>query len=424
MKNTLAKVIHMFATIAIVAMLTGLVALIQPSTMQAQAATTSASVPYFSVEPFLYQATSVSQTFTVSIVAHNIDPASNAVGFEFNLGYDPTLLSVVAVNNGTFLNGPAAPPNGGVLYYGPNYGSNRIGPNYGSNYVNFAGFILPDDSGVWHPPLLNGTGTVATVTFRVIYKPSDGSGASCELQLYDTKLGDSGAKAITHKDISGFYAIGPFLAAEPSLYQATSVSQTFTVSIVAHNIDPANNVVGFEFTLGYDPTLLSVVAVNNGTFLNGPAAPPNGGVLYYGPNYGSNYVNFAGFILPDDSGVWHPPLLNGTGTVATVTFQVISTPPKGQVASSDLTLYDVEIADTSARALSRSGISGSVDISVPTGDLNGDHVVNILDAVILANAFGSSPGAANWNALADLNHDNTINILDSILLANNFGQTV
>jgi hypothetical protein len=57
------------------------------------------------------------------------------------------------------------------------------------------------------------------------------------------------------------------------------------------------------------------------------------------------------------------------------------------------------------------------------GDINNDGVVNILDAILLSNAFGSSQGEHDWNRTADLNTDGTINILDAILLANHFNQS-
>lgn len=44
----------------------------------------------------------------------------------------------------------------------------------------------------------------------------------------------------------------------------------------------------------------------------------------------------------------------------------------------------------------------------------------LLDAVLLSNAFGSTPSSSNWNPNADLNRDGVINILDAILLANGF----
>jgi hypothetical protein len=42
---------------------------------------------------------------------------------------------------------------------------------------------------------------------------------------------------------------------------------------------------------------------------------------------------------------------------------------------------------------------------------------------LLSNAFLSVPGTSSWNANADINGDNVVNILDAIALANYFGQT-
>jgi dockerin type I repeat protein len=57
-------------------------------------------------------------------------------------------------------------------------------------------------------------------------------------------------------------------------------------------------------------------------------------------------------------------------------------------------------------------------------DLNGDHVVNILDLTRVGIAFGSTPTSSNWNPAADLNRDNAVNILDLVTVAINFGRTV
>jgi nitroreductase len=57
------------------------------------------------------------------------------------------------------------------------------------------------------------------------------------------------------------------------------------------------------------------------------------------------------------------------------------------------------------------------------GDVNGDGVVNILDAILLSSAFWSTPTSSTWNPYADLNNDGIVNILDAITLANNFGKT-
>jgi PKD repeat protein len=75
-----------------------------------------------------------------------------------------------------------------------------------------------------------------------------------------------------------------------------------------------------------------------------------------------------------------------------------------------------------------SGFEGSVAYTVTVqnstlvGDINGDGTVNILDSILLANAFNSVPGDLNWNLNADLNGDGVVNILDAIILANHFLQ--
>jgi hypothetical protein len=52
------------------------------------------------------------------------------------------------------------------------------------------------------------------------------------------------------------------------------------------------------------------------------------------------------------------------------------------------------------------------------GDINGDHIVNILDFTLLSNTFGTASSSA------DLNKDGIVNILDFTLLSNNFGKTI
>ena len=405
----------MFATIAlIVIMLAGLVALRQPSTLQAIAA--PAPLPYLSVEPAMNQLTAVNETFTVSIVAHNINASSQLVGIEFRLSYDPGLLQIVAVNNGSFLEPFAGAPNQGVFY---------LGPYYGTNYVMRGGFIAPDPDAIWHAPFPSGSGVFTTIQFKAKYQPVGSENAGCDLTLFATKLVDNATQLIPHNVVGGHYSIGPFFSVEPSKYHASFINETFSVNIDVHYVTASSQLVGFEFRLRYDPALLKIINVTAGSFLEPFAGAPNQGVFYLGPYYGTNYVMRGGFIAPDPDAIWHAPFPSGNGTVATITFKVIFEPPAGETAECDLTLFSTRLVDNAVQIIANDAISGHFEIAVPTliGDLNFDGIVDIFDALVLANAFGSSPGDPHWNILADINHDGTVDIYDAILLANHFGET-
>jgi hypothetical protein len=61
--------------------------------------------------------------------------------------------------------------------------------------------------------------------------------------------------------------------------------------------------------------------------------------------------------------------------------------------------------------------------SIP-GDINGDGKVNLEDLVILAKAYGSTPGAPTWNPNADINGDGVVGSLDLAVLAQHYGQHI
>ncbi len=55
------------------------------------------------------------------------------------------------------------------------------------------------------------------------------------------------------------------------------------------------------------------------------------------------------------------------------------------------------------------------------GGVNGDLKVNIIDLATVARAFGSKPGAVNWNPDADLDKNGIIDIRDLSIVAFYFG---
>jgi phage gp45-like len=54
-------------------------------------------------------------------------------------------------------------------------------------------------------------------------------------------------------------------------------------------------------------------------------------------------------------------------------------------------------------------------------DINGNGSVDVLDATVVANAFGSSIGSSKYTPLADFNGDGFISILDATVFASYFG---
>ncbi len=56
------------------------------------------------------------------------------------------------------------------------------------------------------------------------------------------------------------------------------------------------------------------------------------------------------------------------------------------------------------------------------GDIKGDFIVDIYDAILVARAFNYTPKRPNWNPNADINDDNIVDIYDAIILANNFNR--
>ncbi len=60
---------------------------------------------------------------------------------------------------------------------------------------------------------------------------------------------------------------------------------------------------------------------------------------------------------------------------------------------------------------------------VPTPDLNGDGVIDVLDFGKIALAFGAVPGLPIWNPYVDLNQNSIIDIFDLVVIALHFGET-
>lgn len=70
-----------------------------------------------------------------------------------------------------------------------------------------------------------------------------------------------------------------------------------------------------------------------------------------------------------------------------------------------------------------SNLNGGNPITLLSGDLNDDNIINSADYSIVQKALGSIPASANWNESADLNKDGTVNAFDLAIVARNMGTT-
>ena len=161
-------------------------------------------------------------------------------------------------------------------------------------------------------------------------------------------------------------------------------------------IADAQGVVGYELTVGFDPTVLRYIGGGNADYL------PEG-AFTLSPIVLNDAVYIAATSIIGAAS-------DSKGKLATLTFEVVA------ARASTLQLRDVILSDSAGMSLSVATRDGHIETveSPLIGDVNGDKKVNILDLTLVASNFGvRSPATPR----ADVNADGTINILDMVLIA-------
>jgi hypothetical protein len=139
---------------------------------------------YVSVEPPVYVAKALGEVFTINV---NISNVQNLRVFEFKLGYNTTLLDAVGVAQGTFF---PPPPKASV---------EKLGINKTMGFVSVRISLSGSERA------MNGSGTLATITFNVTFAPTPPEKAYCALYLNDSLLYDDSMTAIIHDSADGLY---------------------------------------------------------------------------------------------------------------------------------------------------------------------------------------------------------------------------
>jgi len=218
----------------------------------------------------------------------------------------------------------------------------------------------------------------------------------------------------------------PVLKVEPQIVRAQMINKTFDVNVTINDLWPDWNVVGVQFRLSYNSTLLEVVNVTEGPFMK-----QFDDTLFI-------------FFIEKPLGEWPehvlvgiilmPPWARfpyGSGTLATITFKIVyqekvidpdTTPP----LTCELMLFDKRnlfLVDNEGWAIPYSLEHGLYEI-YPTHicDVNGDYYIGIDDVVSAAEHFGSDPiyWPERWDPSYDVNKDNYVGIDDIVLIASNF----
>jgi hypothetical protein len=65
--------------------------------------------------------------------------------------------------------------------------------------------------------------------------------------------------------------------------------------------------------------------------------------------------------------------------------------------------------------------NGIIRVTIP-GDISGDGIVDIYDAILMANSYSATPKSPNWSPNADIKTDDIVDIYDAIVLANHYNQ--
>jgi hypothetical protein len=195
------------------------------------------------------------------------------------------------------------------------------------------------------------------------------------LTLTDTALVDSFGQPITNVVQNGYFqSLIVDIGVTDLFASPTQINKGQSMNITCTVMNEGNSSQSFILSIYYNSTLLTTVNITN--------------------------------------------LAANANTTVTVAWNTTSVQYGKYALSAQVPIlpYETHTADNNVT-------DGIVKVLIP-GDLNGDGVVDIFDAILFAKAFDSRPGLPNWNPAADLNGDGVVDIFDAILLAGNFGKAI
>lgn len=169
-------------------------------------------------------------------------------------------------------------------------------------------------------------------------------------------------------------------------------------------IDAKDDIYALQFDIYYDPSLLNVIAVEEGDFFD-----QSNSYSFTNISKDIGKVMFANTLTGNQQG------FSGHGSLAKIVIESIGR------GTSDFDLRNAQFSDKNFGPVPCYTESGSILIKSLPGDVNDDCIVNVFDLAVVGKSFGESLGDEYWNEEADLNGDWTVNIMDLATVGINFG---
>jgi hypothetical protein len=304
-------------------------------------------------------------TFTEQVMIHN---ASDLTAFEFKMAFDPDVVQVDDVALGPFLESEGRTVDPGLI-------QEDIDNVYGDLF--FAAASLPTGDAP------DGDGVLVEITFNAVMK------GDTELDLFDSKIYDDSQPPVEMMPVNldgMIYVVDEGIHVKP-MHQEVFEGETFTVDI---EVGDAQDLTGFEFTLGFDETLVNVTDIEVGPFLTDVTSHTKDIDNVNGTAF------FGAFSLP-------PGDTGETGTLATVHLEALEVDAD---MTSPLDIMDPAFFDSTGSETVPEDTDGDVLVKncVPVtinslvADSSADNPTPLGDPVqFTADVSGSAPITYDWD---------------------------